>query len=528
MAIPTRDSKQGGWHVQIQVTVNGRTLRRHIRGRTKNEVQDAADTTRAELRAGALPDRGKTTVGQWLESWITARETAGTVRRKTIAGYRSDAKHISRVLGRIRLDKLTPEMVEDLYADLKKRKHNPGGILHVRRTLSACLNTAVKRGRLGVNPVTLAEAPKGEEEEIDPLTPDEVHNVLAVSGQIRNGVRWVLALSTGMRQGEVLAMQWNDIDWELKTLDVCRSLGRIPWRHGCEPDRSCGRKPQHCPHGIRGGLVAGSLKTRAGRRAVALPDQVMRLLEAHRRAQAAERLRAGEMWQAGPRGGWVFASAVGTPIDPRNDQRQWKRVLKQAGVRPMRVHDARHTAATIALVSGTDSRVLQGIFGWSSPALVARYAHVVDEAKRQAAARMGAALWPQQGACLDQDVDEDTSIRKLDGMLQRAYAQAAAEGPSGEKMVQRLSAHAAARIFADAHPDAKFVDLDWGPSGGLEPVAVVGADGVGRAPNLEAAADAVTYTSNLVHGGAVIASGGSVRPYVLDIDKALGRLGGMS
>ena len=126
---------------------------------------------------------------------------------------------------------------------------------------------------------------------------------------------------------------------------------------------------------------------------------MIELLRSHRRAQAAERLRAGELWTQQPGGGWVFATEIGTPVDPRNDLRAWTKFLKAAQIaRDVRIHDLRHTAATMQLVAGTDSRVLQGLFGWSSPSLVSRYAHVVDDARRQAADRMGAALWPANPA----------------------------------------------------------------------------------------------------------------------------------
>lgn len=399
MSVPQRDPVRGDWHAFVQATVNGHAKRRHIRGRTRAAVAEAAEKVRAELRTGTLPGGGRVTVHQWLESWIAARESAGKVRPRTIIGYRADAKHINRVIGGVRLDKLTPELVEGLYADLKERGHVAGGILHVRRTLSACLNTAVARKRISENPVRLAEAPPDVAPEVEPLTTVEVQQVLAAAARARNGVRWALALATGLRQGEVLGLQWEDIDWGAKTLAVRRSLARKMWKHGCSQDERCGKKPQHCPAGLPGGLITGDLKTRAGRRSVVMPEPLMNLLTAHRRAQTAERLRAGELWQPGPRGGWLFASQVGTPVDPRNDGRQWKRLLDGAGfVRAVRIHDLRHTAATTALVAGTDSLVLQGIFGWSSPVLVARYAHVVDEAKRQAADRMGSALWPEKGA----------------------------------------------------------------------------------------------------------------------------------
>ena len=275
-----------------------------------------------------------------------------------------------------------------------------GSVLHVRRTVRAALQTAVDRGRISRNPVALAEAPGDDTPEVEPLRAEEVQAVLTAAASSRTGPRWVLALVTGMRQGEVLGLQWDDISWATGEIRVRRALGRRPWRHACPDEKTCpADRPHRCPHRIGGGLVTGPLKTTAARRVVVVPAQMIELLRSHRRAQAAERLRAGELWTQQPGGGWVFATEIGTPVDPRNDLRAWIKFLKAAQIgREVRIHDLRHTAATMQLVAGTDSRVLQGLFGWSSPNLVSRYAHVVDDARRQAADRMGAALWPANPA----------------------------------------------------------------------------------------------------------------------------------
>lgn len=109
-----------------------------------------------------------------------------------------------------------------------------------------------------------------------------------------------------------------------------------------------------------------------------------------RRVQAEERGAVAELWVDGD---WIFTTEIGTPVDARNDLRDWKQIIEVAGIRRVRIHDLRHTSATLQLVAGTDSRTLQGLFGWSSPVLVARYAHVIEQAKRDAARRIGAVLW---------------------------------------------------------------------------------------------------------------------------------------
>lgn len=395
MATPKRAAR-GGWETWVSVGPRDQRVRVHVRGQTKAATKEVADEIQKKLSHGVLPTDGRVQLTQWLDLWIQARETAGKVRPKTITGYRTDAKWISRIIGRIRLVDLTPEDVEGLYRAMRRADRSAGTVLHVRRTLRAALQTAVDRGRISRNPVTLAEAPAEDTPDIEPMNATEIQSLLDVASKNRAGARWVLALVTGMRQGEVLGLQWNDLRTESAEVLVRRALGRRTWRHGCPETESCsGDRPHRCPRRVGGGLVAGPLKTKSARRTVVIPAQMVDLLVAHRRAQAAERLRVGELWQQGPGGGWVFASEIGTPIDPRNDLRAWTRLLAAANItRPVRIHDLRHTAATLQLVAGTDSRVLQGLFGWSSPALVSRYAHVVDDARRQAASRIGDTLWP--------------------------------------------------------------------------------------------------------------------------------------
>ena len=131
-------------------------------------------------------------------------------------------------------------------------------------------------------------------------------------------------------------------------------------------------------------------KSRAGRRSIALPAALVTELREHGEAQAKEREVAGSLWRGG---NWVFASEVGGPIDPRKDYSDWVELLQRAGVRAARLHDARHTAATLLLVIGIDSRTVMELMGWSSLALMQRYQHVVDELRRDAADRMGQTLW---------------------------------------------------------------------------------------------------------------------------------------
>lgn len=310
-----------GWEGWATATVGGRRVRRHVRGRTRAEVTEAVRTAEEEWRNSASGGRaawrgsghglGLVDVVYCRPNGVRSTEDPGGVPVGSEAhrqGYRGSAA-----------GKLTPEHVEKLYAEMAERGRAAGTILHVRRTLSAALTTAVARGRVARNVVKLAVVPRDEPPEIEPLTLVEAQAIARVAADRRNGARWLVALALGLRQGEVLGLQWADVDWGAGTLSVRRALQRRPWRHGCPGTAPCGRRPQDCPLAVGGGLIAAPTKTRTSRRSLALPAPLAEALSVHRQAQTAERAQAGELWVEG---NWVFATEIGTPIDPRNDLRE--------------------------------------------------------------------------------------------------------------------------------------------------------------------------------------------------------------
>jgi integrase len=164
-------------------------------------------------------------------------------------------------------------------------------------------------------------------------------------------------------------LRWDDLDLERPTLTVRRALQRKPG----------------------GGLVLVEPKSAAGRRTVVLPRPLVTALRRHRVAQHEERLAAGSPWTDT---GLVFTTKLGPPIDPRNDHRAWQQLLVRAGVRPARLHDARHTAATLLLAQGVPARVAMQILGHSQISLtLGTYSHVVPELAYEAAERMAGVLW---------------------------------------------------------------------------------------------------------------------------------------
>ncbi|MDR7304715.1 tyrosine-type recombinase/integrase, partial [Haloactinomyces albus] len=385
----------GKWHGRITVGVrdDGRPDRRHVKRKTEGEVVDALQELEQQRRAGTVRKPGKPwTVEAWLKHWVE-NIAAPSIRYKALEGYRTAVyRHLIPGIGAHRLDKIRPEHFEKLYTKLTKSGLKPATAHQVHRTARTALGEAEKRGHLGRNPVSLAKPPRIEEEEIEPIDSDDVKRILRAALHRRNGVRFVIALALGCRQGEALGLKWDNLNEQNRTLRIRKALQRQKWQHGCTDPHTCGAKyhktepckdgcKQHtrpcpppcppdcteharnCPQRHGGGLVEVDVKSRAGRRLIGLPDQLFELLQRHRDQQEAERQHAGSEWHDSGR---IFTQPNGKALDPRRDYAEWHALLAEAGVAEARLHDARHTAATVLLILGVPDRTVMEVMGWSS------------------------------------------------------------------------------------------------------------------------------------------------------------------
>ncbi len=277
-----------------------------------------------------------------------------------------------------------------------ERSAKPATAHQVHRTARTALGEAHRRGHIGRNPAQLARPPWIQAELAEPFTVEEAQRLLASAGETRNGARWAIALALGLRQGEALALRWDDIDFDTKTLRVRATRLRPVYEHGC--GGACGKAAGYCPQRRQRIGLTGATKSAAGNRVVGLPDELVTLLEQHRKQQRAERLHAGSLWTEG---GWVFATRTGGPLSPNSDYHEWKALLQRAGVRRARLHDARHTVATVLLVLGVPERTVMSIMGWSSTSMAARYQHVTDPIRREVATRVGGLLFAKADARIE-------------------------------------------------------------------------------------------------------------------------------
>lgn len=399
--------QDGWWHgwVTIGIKDDGSPDRRHRMGRTEAEVARKVRELERSRDAGSLAGTARgLTVGQWMETWLTTIAPR-RVRRSTL-----ESTYVPKVrnriipgLGKHRLDRLTPEHVERFYTRLEAEGLAPATVLQIHRIFSRALKVAVQRGYASRNVATLVDAPSISQDEIRPLTLAEAQQIILLAAGRRNGTRWSVALALGLRQGEALGLRWQYVDLEAGTLTVRWQLQRRRWRHGCDDPHACGKERHHddcppdctgharaCPKRTGGGLQLAELKSDKSRRTIALPPQLAVALKAHRAAQLQERMTAGSAWHDG---GFVWCQPNGRPIGAHADWDEWKALLKEANVRDARVHDARHTAATLLLAQGVDQRVVMEILGHSQVSMTAKYAHVLPQVMTDAADRIGQALW---------------------------------------------------------------------------------------------------------------------------------------
>jgi integrase len=384
--------KDGYWHGRVTVGAkdDGKPDRRHVQAMTQAEVHKKVRDLERERDAGTVRKPGQRwTVKTWLTHWVD-NIAAPAVRENTISGYRVAVnRHLIPGIGAHRLDKLEPEHLERLYSKMIRNGSAPATAHQAHRTIRTALNEAVRRGHLARNPVLLAKPPRLTDTEIEPYSIEEIRRLLEQASRGRNSARWAIALALGLRQSETLGLKWSDVSLDEGTLIVRRGRQRPRWRHGCGD--TCGRKfGGHCPQREATRADTAETKSRAGRRSIGLPDELVALLRKHRDEQEQERRTAAQLWQEG---GWLFATPTGDPVNPRTDYDDWKRLLKTAGLRDGRLHDARHTAATVLLLLGVAERAVMGIMGWSNSAMAARYQHLTAQVRRDIAKRVGGLLW---------------------------------------------------------------------------------------------------------------------------------------
>jgi integrase len=361
--------KSGGWSAQYTVYTSEGRKRRTLYGKTRQEVAVKLSKALADREGGLTFDAGSLTVGEYLARWLS-HSVQDTVSQKTYERYESIVRvHLSSALGRIRLKTLTPDHVRGLYREKLDSGLAAQSVLHIHRTLSKALKQATDDGLIPRNAAASVKPPQARREEIQPLSRDQVRTFLDTVKGDRMEALYVLAVTTGLRQGELLALKWGDVDFEgtNPTLDVRRSLSETRGRRSFVAPKS--------GHGRH---------LRLSRRAVSA-------LSTHRKRQLEERIQKAGLWEDH---GLIFPSEVGTPMSGRNLYRAFKIRVKRASLpQTLRFHDLRHTCATLLLRQGVNPKFVQELLGHADISITLNtYSHVLPDMGDAAAGGMDAAL----------------------------------------------------------------------------------------------------------------------------------------
>jgi integrase len=378
---------------------NGKRLVRY--GKTRKEA-----TAKRQALEQDIADRAPITSGhgvktsaylrQWLDLTLAQRVTAGRLSQSTLDSYRDNTElHIIPALGNVALDRLSPAHVREWLVALSvkpsgrpRRKLRPGEdqlppppalsprtVQYCHAILRKALADAVRDELVKRNVAALAESPAVPQRAIQPPTPAEMKTLLAAAVNDRLATYWLLVLALGLRRGEGLGLAWSDIDFDAGTVRLHTSIQRTR----------------------AGKLARKRLKTDKSHATVAVPKAALDALREHRTRQAAERL-AAIAW-ADP--DLVFATRVGTPLEPRAVNREWAGLCDRAGVRRLRVHDLRHAFASYLHGAGADLKEIQAALRHSRMSTTADiYVHVFAEVKQGTAVHMDALLTALTGASL--------------------------------------------------------------------------------------------------------------------------------
>jgi integrase len=343
--------------------------RRSVYAPTEKECQAELRKALTLADNGIRPAGNKTTVAEYLAEWLET-SVAPRLRPRTAASYRETVRlYLVPALGRIKLAKLTPQHVARMLADLTARGDlSPTTVRYAGSVLRIALGRALKQGRALRNVAALADLPAKARHELVPLTAPEVRAFLATAEHDRLGPLFLAAIGTGLRQGELLALRWSDVDLEAGTVTVAHTLQRGT-RELAEP------------------------KTGRSRRTLSLATSVLAGLREQRRRQLEERIAAGARWRDA---GFVFTMPDGRPIDGGHVLRRFRAALTAASLPRQPFHALRHAYATLLLEQGEELGVVSRILGHSNIATTSDvYAHFTRTLSARAAERMDAVLDPK-------------------------------------------------------------------------------------------------------------------------------------
>lgn len=338
--------KDGLWVSQYSVQTGLGKKTKYIYGKTRKEVATKLTTAIAERDAGVVFDSGSLRVGNYLDRWLDS--VRDTVKDRTWQRHEEVMRlHLKPPLGKVRLDRLNAVQIQSLYRAKLNSGLSSRTVQIIHTTLRKALKQAVRWQLVPHNVAETVDPPRSPKKEIRPLSNEQVKVLLEAAEETKLYALYILAVTTGMRQGELLALRWNDLDFVTESLQIRRT--------------------------IFGGKISAP-KTSNSKRSIRLTQPAIQALQRHQR-----------------QGEWIFSTRVGTPISCHNlHNRCWKPLLQKAGL-PLdtRFHDLRHTFATLLLTKGVHPKIVQEMLGHSTISITLdTYSHVLPNMQKEAVRAM--------------------------------------------------------------------------------------------------------------------------------------------
>lgn len=355
----------GHWRAQICIWGQRFSSTR----RTKVEARDWIREIQEKVSDGMTYEASQTRLSSFMESWLATKRY--NIRPATDRQY-TDATtiHIIPGLGEVKLIDITPKMVQALIDRLIKWQVGARTVQIVRIVLRSCLQHAVNLGIIRHNPAELVTVPHSSKKQLNVWNEDEAGQFLGSLKGERNEVLYYLALTTGMRQGELLGLKWADVEWRREVVMIRRQAVKIRG----------------------GGYGFAEPKSARGWRSVDLGvGSIEKLRKQYELVQLARKI-ARDNWQEND---LVFPTGKGTPQLGTNIDREFHRLMQKAGVRRIRFHDLRHTAASILLSRGIPPVIIAEMLGHTMGVLLSTYAHYIPSDQAQAARVMDEVLTPK-------------------------------------------------------------------------------------------------------------------------------------
>ena len=383
-----RQRKDGTWEGRYtpgRDTGTGKQIQKSVYGKTQEEVRKKLTAIQSEIDLGIYVDPVRLTVGQWADVWL--KEYVGAVKATTVEQYLYQVtEHIKPALGAVRLSALTAPMVQKMYNDAMKehkakRKSKDGKIVtktvpgisaksvkNLHGVFHRMMAQAVLLGYIGSNPCDVCKLPRCEKKEIKPLSEDLLKAFLqAIKGDPYEDIYFV-DVFTGMRQGEILGLCWDCVDFVDGTITIKRQLQQIRKRNGASTYEFVPPKND---------------RTRIIQPA---PD-VMKVLQKIKKQQAEYKLASGNAWKN--ENNLVFVNEAGGHLIDNTVLKHLKRIVTKIGIPETRFHDLRHTYATNAIRIGDPIKTVSENLGHATVAFTLDvYGHVTPAMKQDSAERM--------------------------------------------------------------------------------------------------------------------------------------------